>query len=100
MSIKQQTPLTLAEVADLAGDSATEVKIKSFVKKFVKMNVKKAKEMKEELKKLGVLKLKDENLVKIVDFTPEDAVDLNKVLPEVSLNQEEVNKILEVVKKY
>ena len=56
--------------------------------------------MKKELKKLDLIKLKDNDIVKIVDFMPEDAVDLNKIITEVSLDQDEVNKILEIVKKY
>ncbi len=46
------------------------------------------------------MKLKEEHIVKIVDFMPGDASDLNKVMVDVSLDQEEVNKILDVVKKY
>jgi DNA-directed RNA polymerase subunit F len=38
--------------------------------------------------------------VKIVDFLPEDAADLIKILPGVSLNQDEITKILEIAKKY
>ena len=98
--ISESKPLTMAEVADLAGDSDKEKKIKQFIKQFTKMKPDKAKAMVEELKKLDLIKLKDEYIVKIVDFMPEDAIDLNKVLPEVSLDQDAVNKILEVIKKY
>jgi len=47
-----------------------------------------------------LIKLKEEHIVKIVDFMPSDASELNKVIIEVSLDAEEVNKILEVVGKY
>ena len=100
MVIIESTPLTLAEVLDLAGDADKEKEVKTFIKKFSKMPVDKAKAMKEDLKKLDLLKLKEEYIVKIVDFMPEDAADLNKILVDVSLDQEEVNKILDVVKKY
>lgn len=100
MAIKEQTALTLAEVADLAGDAEKEQDIKKFIKQFIKMPVSTAREMKEALKKLDLIKLKDEHIVKIVDFMPEDAIDLNKIIEGVSLDQDEVNKILEVVKKY
>ncbi len=98
--IKNQTALTLLEVADLAGDTEKERKMKDFIKLFVKGDVKKAKEMKEELAGLNILKLKEEGIVKIVDFKPTDAADLTKIVPDVSFDQDEVNKILEVVKKY
>jgi len=100
MTIIESRPLTLAEVSDLVGNTDREKDVKTFIKKFTKMPVDKAKAMGEELAKLGLLKLKEEHIVKIVDFMPKDAVDLNKVMADVSLDQGEVNKILDVVKKY
>ena len=100
MAITEETPITLAEVVALSGDSDKAVAIKKFIKTFNKMDVGKAREMKEELRGLDLLKLKDEHIVKIVDFMPSDASELNKVIIEVSLDAEEVNKILEVVGKY
>jgi DNA-directed RNA polymerase subunit F len=100
MVITEETPITMAEVAGLVGDSDREKEIKTFIKKFVKMDAKKAKEMSDELKALDLIKLKDAYIVKIVDFMPEDTSELNKVVSEVSLDQEEITKILDVVKKY
>ena len=97
--IKKQIPLTLAEVADLVGKSEKEGKVKDFIKDFNKMSVKKAIEMKQEIKELDLIKLKDEDIVKIVDFMPDDAADLTKIV-NASLDQDETNKILEIVKKY
>ena len=90
----------MAEVSSLAGEDEQGEKMKKFIKQFVKMDVKKAVEMKTELKGLDLIKLKDEHIVKIVDFMPDSAADLNKVMVDVSLDQEEVNKILDVVRKY
>ena len=98
--ITEKKPLTLVEVVDLVGDGEKSGKIKSFVKQFSKDKIEKVKELKEELEKLELLKLKEEHIVKIADFKPADAEDLIKVLPDVSLNQDEVNKILEISKKY
>ena len=98
--IKEETPITMVEVAALAGDSDRGKAIKRFIKQFTKMPVEKAKEMKEELRALDLIRLKDIHIVKIVDFMPTDASELNKVLIEVSLDQEEVTKILDVVSKY
>ena len=100
--IKEITPLTFAEVSDIVGGGEKAKKIKDFIKKMQDkpLLLDKAKALKEELKDLNLLKLKDEHIVKIVDFLPEDGADLSKVLPEVSLDQDEVNKILDVIKKY
>ena len=100
MAVKEETPITLAEVVTLAGDSEKADSIKKFIKGFNKMDVAKAREMKVALVELDLIKLKDEHIVKIVDFMPSDAADLNKVLVEVSLDGDEVTKILEVVKNF
>lgn len=100
MVIKEETPITMAEVVSLVGDSEKSESIKKFIKNFNKMPIEKAQEMKEELKNLNLIKLKTEHIVKIVDFIPIDASELNKVIIEVSLDQDEVNKILDVTKKF
>jgi DNA-directed RNA polymerase subunit F len=100
MAVKEERPITMAEVVALAGDSDKAEEIKKFIKKFNKMDVKKAEKMKAELKALDLIKLKDEYIVKIVDFVPKNASELNKVIIEVSLDSDEVTKILEVTGKY
>jgi DNA-directed RNA polymerase subunit F len=100
MAVTEERPITMAEVVSLAGDSEKAEEIKTFIKNFNDMDVAKAIEMKEELKALDLIKLKDEHIVKIVDFTPKDASELNKVIIEVSLDADEVTKILEVTGKY
>jgi len=100
MTIEEKTPITLSEVVSLVGDSEKVREIKGFIKGFIKMPVEKAKKLKEELKALDLIKLKDEHIVKIVDFLPTDISELNKVISDVSLDSEEVAKILDVVKKY
>jgi len=46
----------------------------------------------------NMLKLKREHVVKIVDLLPEDASDLNKIFTDVSLNEDETNNILKIIK--
>ena len=100
MTIKEETPITMAEVVALAGDSEKGTAIKKFIKNFNKMSVEKAMEMKKELEVLNLIKLKNVHIVKIVDFMPTDASELNKVIVDVSLDEGEINKILDVIKKY
>ena len=100
MAVTEERPITMAEVVSLAGDSEKAEEIKKFIKSFNNMDVAKAIEMKEELKALDLIKLKDEHIVKIIDFVPKDASELNKVIIEVSLDSDEVAKILEVTGKY
>lgn len=98
--IKESRPISMAEVVSLVGDSEKAEEIKKFMKNFDVLEFDKAKELESEIKALDLIKLKDEYIIKIVDFVPTDATELNKVIVEVSLDADEVNKILEVTKKY
>jgi len=99
--IIDRTPLNMNEVEEILKDipdSPKKEELENFFKKFVKTKPEQAKKIKEELEKLDMLKLKREYLVKIVDLLPKDASDLNKIFSDVSLNEDETNKILEIVK--
>ncbi len=100
MAVKENRPITMAEVFHLVGDSERGEQIKKFMKNFKPLSFEKAKELETGLKGLDLIKLKDAHIVKIVDFMPVDASELNKVISEVSLDQEEIKKVLEVVGKY
>ena len=100
MTVKEEKPITMAEVVSLVGTSDKAEEIKKFIKNFNSLNVEKALKLKEELKNLNLIKLKESHIVKIIDFLPKDSPELNKVLNDVSLDQEEATKILEVVGKY
>jgi DNA-directed RNA polymerase subunit F len=100
--IIERTPLNMNEVQEIlegVPDNEKKEEMKIFLKKFLKTKPEKAKKLKEELEKLDMLKIKREHIVKIVDLLPEDASDLNKIFADVSLNEDETNKILEIVKK-
>lgn len=98
--IKDQRPLTYSEVLSLIGDSDKAKKVTEFIKEFYKMKESDAKQLAEDLRGLNLIKLKEEHIVNMTNFLPQDASDLSKVMVDVSLDQEEVNKILEVIKKY
>ena len=98
--ILDKKPLTLAEVTNLIGDSEKAEGMKKFIKTFNKMKLEDAMKMKEELEALDLIQLKEDHIVSLVNFVPKDSVELNKVLSGVSLNQEEVDKILNVTKNY
>ena len=84
----------------LKGKKETEKskEIESMIKKFSKVDSKKAEKFKEALQNLGIIKLKQADIIKIIDIMPENAVELNKIFIEISLDADETNKILEVVK--
>ncbi|MBC8435089.1 hypothetical protein H8D91_01160 [archaeon] len=98
--ILDKKALTLAEVTNLIGDSEKASAMKDFIKKFSKMKLADAEKMKEEIIAIDLIQLKDEHIVSLVNFVPKDSVELNKVLSGVSLNQEDVDKLLNVTSKY
>ncbi len=100
--IHERTPLNLNEVKTILEEipeSEKKEEINTFLKKFLKTKNESAKKIKEELEKLDLLKIKREHVVKIIDLLPQDASDLNKIFIDVSLTEDETNKILEIIKK-
>ncbi len=100
--IKKMQPLTMNETKKILGkleDSEKKEELESFIKKFSKSSAK-ADSLKKELTELGLIKLKQTHIIKIIDIMPEDASDLNKIFEDVSLDEDETNKILEIIKKY
>ena len=100
--ILDRKPLDLNEVQEILKgipENEKKTQIEIYLKKFLKTKPEKAKKIKEELEKLDLLKIKNEHIIKIVDLMPEDTSDLNKIFTDVSLTEDETNKILDVVKK-
>lgn len=99
--ILDRTPLNLNEVQDLlkdidAGERGEEMEM--YMKKFLKTKPAQAKKIREKLETLDMIKVKREHIVKIIDLLPQDATDLNKIFVDVSLTEDETNKILEIIK--
>lgn len=99
--IIDRTPLNMNEVEEIVKtipDSERKEQTGEFLKKFMKAKNSQAKKIKEDLEKMDLIKLKREHIVKIVDLLPVDSSDLNKIFTDISLNEDETNKILDVVK--
>ena len=99
--ILDRTPINMNEVAEIIAeieDSPKKEEMELYLKKFMKAKPAQAKKIKEEVESLDSIKIKRDHIVKIVDLLPADASDLNKIFTDVSLNEEEINKILEIVK--
>ena len=99
--ILDRTPLNMNEVEEILKDlpdSDKKQEMEVFLKKFLKAKTARAKKIKEDLEALDSIKIKREHIVKIADMLPEDVSDLNKIFIDVSLNEDENNKILEIVK--
>lgn len=99
--IKNIEPISLVEVLEyIKKDEAEKVELKGFIKKFASLNAKNALELKKKLVSLDLMKLKNENIAKIIELFPEDAEDLNKIFTDVSLDEDETKKILDAIKQF
>ena len=98
--IRNNDPISMIESLEYLKAAKDEGKETiAFIKKFNKLNPKDAKEMKEKLKKADLMKLDEKSISKIIDILPDAAEDLGKIFVGVSLDEEENNKILEIVKE-
>lgn len=98
--IKNSEPLSMAEAIEYIKKDENETEIVGFIKKFSKLNAKEAKELRQEIESLGMIKVKTDGIVKIIDLLPETSEELNKIFIDVSLDEDETKKILDTIKKY
>ncbi len=93
-------PVTLVEVKEIVKDLEDRQPIQDYLKTFTLLSKDKAEKLKDELLSLNSLRIKEEDIVKLIDFVPKDKEDVNKIFIDTSLGDEEINAILEITKKY
>jgi DNA-directed RNA polymerase subunit F len=99
--IKNNNALSMIEVIEyIKKDKEINTELIGFIKKFLNLNLKKSKELKEEIENLNLMKIKKEDIVKIIDLMPESAEDLNKIFVDVNLDEDETKKILDTIRKF
>lgn len=98
--IHSRTPVTLAEVQEIVGKLEEHDELKAYLKKFSKLKKDKSEKLKEDIRALDSIKIKEENIAKVSDFLPKTAEDVKKIFIDVNLTEEETNAILEITKKY
>lgn len=77
-------------------------KTKDYLDHFLKGRNIKFKEYKEKLEKLGISRIKDKQIAKIIDLRPSDASALRSIFigENITLKQEDINKLLEAIKEF
>ncbi len=102
----KETFIPIAKVKEIlkqVKDKTYEQKLAyEHVKKFSKINLEKAEKLIKELLELEMRKLKEHQIVKIVDLMPKDVEELKVILEKSQLpfKDDELEKIIEIVKKY
>lgn len=73
---------------------------KAYIKKFVELDEKKAKELREKLEGLDLIKLNEKHIAKFIDMLPENKEELNKIAVDANFDEDETNKILQTIKEF
>ena len=95
--IRKNEPLSMVEILEYVEKDS---EVSKFVKKFTKLSLKESKEFKRKLVNLGLMKLKLDHIIKIIDLMPGDKGDLNKIFISMSLDEDETKKILDIVEEF
>jgi len=99
--IKKTEILSLPEVAEyLVGDKEKNAELIAFIKKFNELKPKEAKELKKKLNALEIIKMREEQVSKIIDIFPDSTEDLSKIFIDMGLNEDEKKKVLDTIKEY
>lgn len=98
--IKNNQLLSIAEISEYAKKDKDNDEFFKFMKNFMKLDPKQAKELRKKIEELKLMKIRPEHLVKIIDLLPEDEEDLNKIFIDVSLDKDETKKVLDTIKEF
>lgn len=99
MTIEERQILSMSEIGEYL-DRDTNSDLIGFMKKFEKTKIKNAKELREKLVGLDLMKMNEGHIAKLIDLLPEDKDELNKIFSDVGLDEDETNKILSAIKEF
>jgi DNA-directed RNA polymerase subunit F len=94
--IKSAKPISMTESLGYLKNDET----KAYIKKFIKLDEKKAKELREKLEELDLIKLNEKYIAKFIDMLPENKEELNKIAVDANFDEDETNKILQTIKEF
>ena len=97
MIIKSE-PLSASESNEYFGKE--QENLKSFIGKFTSLNSKQAKDFRKKLEGLNLMKMNAKHISKVIDFMPTSLEEINKIFIEISLDENEANKIFDIVKQF
>jgi len=99
--IHEKISLSMAESLDFVKSAEAEnTEIIGFIKKFNTLKSGQAKEIRKKIGELNLLKVKPEHISKIIDLLPDNSADLNKIFEDINLDEDETNKIFNIIKQY
>jgi len=93
-------PLSLSEAKDMIEKLDEKKELEDYFKTFCKLGSSKAEKLRAEIEALNNVKFKEEYIVKVIDILPKDSEEVNKIFHDVSLEEGDINAILDIVKNY
>lgn len=100
MIILDKKPLSISEVKSQVSNLEEKKALEDYLKRFGNLKKDKAEKLAEDLRGLNNPKIKEDDIVKVIDFLPTQSEEVNKIFTDVSLSEDESNKIIEIVGKY
>lgn len=106
LKLQEEKPLTMVEVQEELKKiekrdkelTVRATKTKEYLNKFVKKD-EKVNELRKKLEELEISRLKEKQIVKVIDLKPKDLDSLKAILGgEITLKQEDLKKVLECIK--
>ena len=98
--INNYESLSIPELLEYIKKSEGNEKLTKFIKDFKKLTLKEAQTLRKKIQNLELMKLKSEQITKIIELMPENQEDLNKIFVDVKLDEDESKKVLETVKEF
>ena len=100
MIVLDKKPLSISEVKSQVSNLEEKKALEDYLKRFGNLKKDKAEKLAEDLRSLNNPKIKEDDIVKVIDFLPTQSEEVNKIFTDVSLSEDESNKIIEIVGKY
>ena len=104
----EELPLSLPEAKEILENiqkrnkelNPKSVKVLDYISKVSSIKLKDYNELKKKLKELGIERLKERHIAKIIDIAPKDLESLKTIFvgENLSLKQEDLKKVLECIK--
>jgi DNA-directed RNA polymerase subunit F len=97
--IKNIESISICEAKEYA-KKAKDSELGEFFKHFSKLDAKEAKELRQKLEELKLLKLRRDSITKIIEILPQSKGELNKMFNDLTLDENEIKKILDTIKEF
>lgn len=96
--IRKSGSLSMAEAIEYLGKDQAD--LKTFLGRFTRLKVQQAKDLREKLRELNLIKMNEKSISKVIDSMPTTSEEVNKIFTDVSLDEDETKKIIDAVKQF